>query len=187
MKNRLYCNEVEKMSDFTFHMMKILYKVYYFFRPAHKYISLFGIQPGFTVVDYGSGTGAFLRDASSLVGEQGLVYAVDVHEMAVDAARKLAEKYSLGNIRAVRAEGYSSQVPDNAADIVYAIDMFHMVTSTSEFLEELNRITKKDGILIIEDGHQPRSLSKEKILASGCWNIVSEERRYIKCTPLKSS
>jgi len=76
-------------------------------------------------------------------------------------------------------------LPDEAADLIYALDMFHMVKDTGSFLKELNRISRKDGILIIEDGHQPRALSKEKIINSGYWEITGEEKRFLKCTPAK--
>jgi ubiquinone/menaquinone biosynthesis C-methylase UbiE len=185
MKNRIFRNEVERMPDFIFRMMEVLFRIHYFFRPAGRYLRGFGIRPGFTVVDYGSGTGAFLMDASSLVGENGLVYAVDVHNLAIQAAEKIIQKYSLTNVKPVLSDGTSSALPDEAADLVFAIDMFHMVKNATGFLKELNRITKKDGILIIEDGHQPRALSREKISRSGYWTIISEEKRYLKCTPVK--
>lgn len=187
MKNRLFGNEVDRMPDFIFRMMKVFYLIYYFLRPAGKYLTKFGIEPGFTVADYGCGTGAYIRAASDLVGENGLVYAIDIHNMAVEEAEKIIDRYALSNVKAVLADGNSSPVPDGAADLVYAIDMFHMVSDPEGFLKELNRITKDEGILIIEDGHQPRALSKEKILASGCWNILSEEKRFLKCSPLRSA
>ena len=45
-------------------MMKIFFVVYYFFRPAGKYLKKFGIEPGSVVVDYGCGPGSCIRDAS---------------------------------------------------------------------------------------------------------------------------
>lgn len=88
MKKALFGNEIEKMSGFAFRMMKLFFMVYYFLKPARKYIGKFGITQGSTVVDYGCGTGAFIKDASSLVGEKGTVYAVDVHEIAIASVEK---------------------------------------------------------------------------------------------------
>jgi hypothetical protein len=53
------------------------------------------------------------------------------------------------------------------------------------FLNELSRITKPDGVLILEDGHQPRSMSKTKVINSGCWEIISETKAYMMCQPKK--
>jgi ubiquinone/menaquinone biosynthesis C-methylase UbiE len=185
MKNVLFGNEVERMPDFAFRMMKIFFLIYYFFKPAGKYLKTFGIKPGSTVIDYGCGTGAFIKDTSEMVGSGGIVYAVDVHEMAIESVERQIKKYNLTNVRAVLTDGKKTAIPDSSADLIYALDMFHMVKETGPFLNELCRITKHNGILIIEDGHQPRSLSKEKILGSGAWKIIGEEKRFLRCSPVK--
>ena len=54
------------------------------FKSTEHKLDPFNIQKGQTVVDYGSGTGRYLRKASELVGENGWVYAVDIQELAID-------------------------------------------------------------------------------------------------------
>lgn len=173
------------MSDSTFRMMKFLFVIYYFFRPAGRYLKKFGIKPGFIVVDYGCGTGACIRDASSLAGNNGFVYAVDVHELAISSVEKLKARYGLTNVKTVLTDGKKTDIPDETADLIYALDMFHMVKDTGAFLLELNRIIKRDGILILEDGHQPRELSKERLKDSGRWTVAEENRRFMRCVPVK--
>jgi ubiquinone/menaquinone biosynthesis C-methylase UbiE len=185
MKKVLFGNEVEKMPDFAFRMMKLFFIIYYFLKPARRYLKKFGIIPGSTIVDYGCGTGACIKDASLMVGEKGKVYAVDVHEMAIASVEKLKKKFNLANVITVLTDGIKSEIPDDTADMIYALDMFHMVKEPGLFLKELCRITRRDGVLIIEDGHQPRSASKEKILKSGCWKIIKEEKKILKCSPIK--
>ncbi|MDP3003283.1 MAG: methyltransferase domain-containing protein [Bacteroidales bacterium] len=183
MKNVLFGNEMERMPVFVFRIMKIFFKVYYFFKPVDHYISEFGIKPGDTIIDYGCGPGDYIRSVSRLVGEEGLVYAVDIHELAISSVEKLIRKYELKNVRTVLTDSVSVNIADNEADLIYAIDMFHMVKDTDSFLKGLCRITSANGFLIIEDGHQPRSLSKEKIEHSGCWEILEEHKRFLKCRP----
>lgn len=185
MKKVLFGNEIEKMPDFAFRIMKLLFNIYYFIKPARKYLKTFGIKPGSIVIDYGCGTGACIKDASLMTGEEGKVYAVDVHEMAIASVEKLIKKHNLTNVIPVLTDGNKSDIPDDTADLVYALDMFHMVKESAFFLKELCRIIRPDGILIIEDGHQSRSASKEKIFRSGCWKIIREERRFLKCKPIK--
>jgi ubiquinone/menaquinone biosynthesis C-methylase UbiE len=184
-KNVLFGNEVERMPDSAFWLMKQLFKVYYFFKPVDKYIATFGIRKGDTVVDYGCGPGAFLKSASLLTGATGTVYAVDIHEMAISAVSVLIQKKNLNNVRPILAKGNKVELPDNTADIIYAIDMFHMVKESDSFLKELCRISKTDGKLIIEDGHQPRSQSIEKIKNTVCWKIIEEQKRFLRCSPVK--
>jgi ubiquinone/menaquinone biosynthesis C-methylase UbiE len=64
------------------------------------------------------------------------------------------------------------------------MDMFHMVKHSDRFLAELHRILKSDGRLIIEDGHQPREKTKNKINQTRVWKIVEQEKRYLVCKPV---
>lgn len=136
-----------------------------------------------TVVDYGCGPGRYTVRFSRLVGPLGKVYAVDIHPLAVAAVRREMEKRRLVNIEPLLAAGYSSPVPDHVADVTCALDMFFGVREPAIFLAELRRITKKDGILVIDDGHQPRETTKRKLLEGGHWVIWQETRDHLKCRP----
>jgi ubiquinone/menaquinone biosynthesis C-methylase UbiE len=176
--------ETERMSDRAFQMMTLVMWVVDLFVPyIKKRIRGFGIQEGMTVVDYGCGPGRYTIRLAELVGQQGKIYAVDIHELAIEVVKKKMAKYNLRNIEPVLADGYDTGLPDSIADVVCAIDMFFLIKKPTEFLLELKRITKNDGILVIDEGHQPRSVAKEKLLDSGGWNIVEESKDHLKCKP----
>ena len=184
-KKRAEKRDTERMSDTSFRIMNLIFMVVdlFFFRYIKKRVRGFGIEPGMTVVDYGCGPGRYSIVFAELVGAEGKVYAVDIHELAIEAVRKKMKKRSLRNIEPVLANGYNSGLPDNVADVVCAIDMFFGIKNPTEFLTELKRIAKSDGILVIDPGHQSMSAAKEKILASGCWDIVEESKDHMKCRP----
>jgi ubiquinone/menaquinone biosynthesis C-methylase UbiE len=156
-----------------------------FFPYIDRRVKGFGIRDGMTVVDYGCGPGRYTTRFAKLVGETGKVYAVDIHEIAIETVKSKIDKYQLRNIVPLLAMGYNSGVPDHVADIVCAIDMFFIIKQPTEFLAELKRITKQDGLLIIDDGHQPRQATRQKILDSGLWRIVQETNDHLKCAPAK--
>lgn len=68
-------------------------------------------------------------------------------------------------------------------DVVCVLDMFSSVKHPPKFLRELKRKTGKDGPLIIDDGHQRRSVTKKKILNAGLWIINREIWNRLKCRP----
>ncbi|UCH50956.1 MAG: class I SAM-dependent methyltransferase [Chloroflexota bacterium] len=172
----------ERMSDGSFRGMTFLFKIVDFFHPhIDKRVKKFGIKEGMTVVDYGCGPGRYTVKFAEMVGENGRVYAVDIHELAIEAVNKRIRKDNLKNIEPVLIQGYDSTLPDNVADVVCAIDMFFIIKKPTEFLAELKRITKSDGTLVIDDGHQPRDVTKSKIFDSGLWDIVEETRDHLKC------
>lgn len=162
-------------------MMAWMFQVADFVFPKPHRLAGFGIEPGFAVVDYGCGPGRYLAEASKLVGPTGKVYAVDIHRLAIQDVERLKATLNLTNVIPVLAQGYSCAVPDHAADLIYALDMFHGVKDPVALLAEWRRITKPRGVLILEDGHQPRRKTKEKLARSNMWRIEREENGYLQC------
>ena len=69
------------------------------------------------------------------------------------------------------------------ADMVCALDMSFVIRQPADFLAELRRIAKPDGVLIIDDGHQSRQATRRKILDAGLWNIREETSDHLLCKP----
>ena len=173
---------MERMSDFSFRMMAATMKLLDWVWPrVDQRVQKFGIQPGMTVVDYGCGPGRYTRRFSRLVGPDGKVYAVDVQELALEAVKKDMARDGLENVVPLLAEGYNSGLPDECADMVFALDMFFGVSQPTALLKELKRITRKDGVLVIDDEHQSREKTLAKIQASVEWVIVEESPDHLKC------
>ncbi len=176
-------DSVYRIPDPAFSAMAFLFRIRDRLYPPENKVTRFGIKSGMTVVDYGCGPGGYLDSAARLAGPEGIVYAVDIHERAIESVSKRITKTGQHRIIPVLAEGYNSGLATGSADLVYALDMFHMVPDTAAFLKELLRITKPDGILIIDDGHQPRDRTRQIITGSGLWDIISEEKAFLRCTP----
>jgi len=174
------------MSDKSFRMMSLFFKIVDFFFPyIKKRLKKFVIKDGMIVVDYGCGPGRYTLPIAEMVGIKGKVYAVDIHEMALKKVQEKIRKSGIKNIETSLAKEnndgeYNSGLPDNIADIVCAIDMFFIIKRPQEFLSEIQRILKPDGILIIDDGHQSRKETKQKIDRSGIFSIIEETKDHLK-------
>ena len=174
----------ERMSNVSFRLMLLLFDIIDFFYPhVARRAKRFGITEGMTVVDYGCGPGRYTVNFAALVGEKGRVYALDIHDLAIAALKKRIAKRELRNVQPILIEGYDSTLPDATADVVCAIDMFFIINDPGAFLAEVKRIAKRDGKLVVDDGHQPRSVTRQKILDSGLWEILEETRDHLKCRP----
>ena len=182
--NKLLGAGRENMPNIAFRMMAMSFSLIDLFHSPAKLLDEIGIKKGFTVIDYGCGPGRYIKKASQLVGENGKVIAVDIHKLAVESVKKRADKENLKNVTAVLANGYSCDIEPNSADLIYALDMFHMIEQPEQLLRELHRLTKADGVLIIDDGHQPRDKAKAKVIDSKVWNIIEESKRFLKCSPI---
>jgi ubiquinone/menaquinone biosynthesis C-methylase UbiE len=181
---KVFCgSEMDRMPNWAFRAMSFIFNVTDFFISPDNKLTPFEIKKGNTIIDYGCGTGRYLKKASELVGDGGVVYAVDIHELSIKSALQIIEKFNLKNIKPILTDGKSVNVPEHSADIIYALDMFHMVKDPRRFLTELNRLIRPDGILYLEDGHQPRAATREKILNSDCWDIMETTKKYVQCKP----
>lgn len=174
----------EDMPDIAFSFMAFGFKLRDMLFPVDQFVMTLGIQQGSTIIDYGCGPGSYVNKTSELVGQKGKVYAVDVHEMAIKAVEKRIKKYQLTNVEPVLATGYSCPLNDQTADVLFAFDMFHMIEEPTAFLKELHRLVKRDGYLIIDNGHQPRAEARRKLNNAGVWKIEAENKKYLTCKPI---
>jgi ubiquinone/menaquinone biosynthesis C-methylase UbiE len=182
MKKIVCGNEMDRMPDLAFRIMAFMFNIADIFKSPDKKLVSLNIIAGQTVIDWGCGTGRYLKSASWLVGENGKVYAVDIHELAVESAKRIIKKENLHNVYPKQTDGRRVDIPDGSADLILAFDMFHMVSDPKNFLKMLSLLVKPGGMLILEDGHQPRSVTREKVINSGYWEIVEETRSYLKCS-----
>jgi ubiquinone/menaquinone biosynthesis C-methylase UbiE len=185
MRVNIFGRGMDRMPDLAFRIIALMFKIRDTFIQKDKLLDEFGIHQGQSIVDYGCGPGSYIRKASELVGTGGNVYAIDIHELAIESVKKRISRENLHNVTALVASKERCPLSDNSINIIYALDMFHMVANPIIFLKELNRICKPDGILFIDNGHQKRDTAKTKINASEAWKIMEEKRRYMKCRPIK--
>lgn len=185
MKARMFGRGMERIPNSAFLVMSLIFAIRDRFTTPWSVLDQLGIKEGHTVVDYGCGTGSYLRRASELVGPEGRVLAVDIHELAIKAVMRRIDKEQLGNVTALLAGADKSSLPEESADLIYALDMFHMVRDPDAFLKELNRICKGKGALYIDNGHQSREEARAKIRSSEAWEIGEENKRYMKCSTVK--
>ncbi len=167
----------------TFKLKDLSWKIKDLFVSSVNKLDTFGIQPGDTIIDYGCGPGRYIRKASQLVGSEGKVYAVDIRDTAISIVSKLKKKKKLNNVYPEKATEYFVPIQENKADLIYALLIFHLIPQPNEFLNELHRLVKPGGRMILEDGFQKRSKTLEKVNSNGRWKIQSEEKKHLTLVP----
>jgi len=171
------------MPDIHFRAMSVTIRAREAIFKSSNRLDNFGIQKGMTLIDYGCGPGAYVPKAAALVGEDGRVYAVDIHPLAIKTVNKMIKQRKLSNVEAVLAVGYECPLPDDVADLIFFLDAFHMIRDPDPFLNEIHRLLKPSGLLYLDDGHQPRQETKQKIAHSGLWLISTENKDHISYLP----
>lgn len=114
-----------------------------------------GIKPGNIFLDAGCGDGFISLEAASMVGEKGMVYAVDIYDKSLESLEKEIQTKKLINIRLLLAD-ITRKLPldDNSVDIYFMANVFHGLVANNEVkntMKESLRILKPGGILAIVD------------------------------------
>lgn len=176
----------EKIPNLAYRSMALFMKIIDLFTNySSRNIRMLNIKSGQTVIDYGCGPARYIKDASRMVGTSGKVIAVDIHPLAIKNVNDKIKKYKLSNVDAALASGYKTDIESEIADLVYVLDMFHMIVQPKELLTELGRLVKMDGRVIIEDGHQARYETKMEIENSKILKIVRETKSFVECIKMK--
>jgi len=146
-------------------------------RPRRKILQEIGLEPGFRVLDYGCGPGAYIAGTAELVGKAGKVYALDLQPLAIRRVREIARKKQLTNVETICSDCQTG-LQDNSLDIVLLYDVFHTLGEPQTVLAELHRVLKKGGTLSFNDHH----MSEEEIISGMTGGLLFKLSRKEKRT-----
>lgn len=139
-------------SKFYFKSMSLIFRIRDLILPRRDVLEEVGIKPGFHVLDYGCGPGAYISALGRLLGTSGKIYALDINPLAIRAVQKIALREKIENLETIQSDRETG-LPDNSLDVVLLYDVFHGLSNPRGVLEEIHRVLKPDGILSFSDHH----------------------------------
>ncbi len=115
---------------------------------------------GQVVADLGTGSGFYTLAAGKIVGDQGLVYTVDILETALDHIAAEARLKGLRNLKLFRADleqtGSCLSIPTGSVDLVILANVLHQIKNQDFLFTEAYRMLKTGGkLLAIDWNDQP--------------------------------
>ncbi len=109
-----------------------------------------GFQGG-AVLDTGCGFGAVPIEIAKAFPDTKLT-AIDLSDPLLDMARNFAEKEKLSEkITFTKGDVHKLEYPDNSFDLVINTFMLHIVEDPVSMLNEIERVCKPEGIIMITD------------------------------------
>jgi len=124
------------------------------FTNPEKILDSLNIKPGFKIADFGSGSGYFTLILARMVGEDGLVTAVDVLETALNTIKSRALLQGLFNIAYTRGNLEvmgGSQLKDNSQDMILLANILFQSQKKEDIIKEAYRALKSGGDLVAID------------------------------------
>ncbi len=107
------------------------------------------LKQGSQVADIGCHEGYMTFKLSTVVGEKGLVYAVDVEQNKLDQLKINQEQSKVKNVVAVKGDYDDPKLPVNSLDAVIIVDTYHEMDDHDAILQHLMKGLKRGGRLVV--------------------------------------
>ena len=135
-------------------------------------LSLIEIQPGWRVLDLGSGAGVDVFLAAKKVGNSGSVVGLDMTDAMLEKARHNAIVGGFENVTFEKGEIETMPFPDNSFDLVISNCVINLVPDKRQAYQEIRRGLKPGGKFAIADmatrGEMPSDIRKSAEAWAGC-------------------
>ena len=162
--------------DLNFRIMSFAFRLRDIFLPRKNILDEVRIKTGLSVLDYGCGSGSYITAAAELVGDSGRIYALDIHPLAVERARRIASRNHLANVETIQSD-CKTGLPDNSIDVVLLYDVFHKLSEPDSVLAELHRVLTPDGILSFSDHHLKEDGIVSGVTGSGLFELSKKGKK----------
>ncbi len=120
-------------------------------KKADAILQALALQPGQTVLDFGSGGGYYSMAFARLVGATGKVYAADIKEKYLDFVMRQSRKQALRNIEPVLASQTPLPLPEAGLDLVFTRSVFHEIKNPGQCFAGLRNHLQPQGRVAIID------------------------------------
>jgi len=119
-------------------------------RNPYKLLMAAGLKEGQKVLEVGCGPGFFTIPAAKIVGEEGLIYAIDVNPFAVRRVKKKIAKEGLRNVKPSITNASNTGLPESSIDLAFLFGLRYVAGGLGNVMSEIHRILKPGGLLSFE-------------------------------------
>lgn len=122
---------------------------------GEEFLRRIGIKEGYVVLDFGCNEGHYTIPAAKVVGNKGMVYAIDIDKGPLDRLKRMAEKEGLENILIIQNSGENIPLKNESVDVVLLYDVLHYMNKSKRkrLFNEVYRILRQDGFLSVYPRH----------------------------------
>ncbi|TFF85060.1 MAG: class I SAM-dependent methyltransferase [Promethearchaeota archaeon] len=115
-----------------------------------------GIKNSQRVVDFGCGEGVYSIIISKIIGETGIVIAIDKNQESLEELREKIQEQNIDNIELLHLpEDSTLPIEDTSIDVFLLYDVYHLLDKKQriKIIEEAARVLHEDGFLSYHATH----------------------------------
>lgn len=154
--------------------------MYSLFLKPEKLLIPTTIKKGDKVLEVGCGPGFFTIPAANIVGENGIIYAIDINPFAIKKIEKKILKKKIRNVKPIFVNVTQTGLPDKSIDLAFFFSVIHnLIGIIDQVLEEMDRILKKEGVISIQKTWKKKNEIISIIEKSNKFVLSNQDKRII--------
>jgi len=146
-----------------------------------KWLLRSGLKEGQTFLEEGFGMGTSPILAARIVGNKGIVYALDNEPVHIAILWFRTRLRGLRNVRLIFSDAKITGLPDKSIDIVFVCDAFHEFGDKKGTLEEFHRILKAGGVLSMWEENEGKTEKLAMFITSTSLFTVIDRDKAFRC------
>ena len=122
-----------------------------------KILEAAGLKSGQRVLEVGCGPGFFTIPAAQIVSEPGIIFALDIHPLAIKRVEEKIKKEGISNVKTILADAADTGISDQSLDLAFLFGLPRLLRDVdlfSEVLEEMHRALRPGGIISIKSSNK---------------------------------
>ena len=146
-----------------------------------KNLKAFGLREDSIVADLGAGTGYYSVAAGSIV-QRGKVYAVELQKDFLDTIKNKVLEAHLKNVEIIlgNVEKFGgTKMADGIVDAVISSNILFQVEDKEKFIEEIKRILKPKGRVLLIDWSEDSIMSGTSIISKNKAKEMFEKKGFV--------
>lgn len=121
-----------------------------------KFFKEIGLKSGQRVLDFGCRVGHYTIPAAKVVGDEGMVLAIDKEQHALNELEQKTRANKFKNIKIIKTSGQTTlDFESESIEIVLFYDVLHYFEKSDrkKLYQEAQRVLKQDGLLSVYPKH----------------------------------
>jgi len=121
-----------------------------------EFLKKVGLKTGQTVLDFGCRVGHYTIPAAEVIGNNGIVYAVDKEQEPLNELQQKAKSHNLGNVKTINTSGrieLDFETESIDAVLFYDVLQYHKKQERQKLYVEAYRVLKQDGLFSVYPKH----------------------------------
>ena len=116
-----------------------------------------GVKESDCVVDFGCGRGRYTVPATQIVGQNGMVFAIERHINELDILNERLAKFSSNeSVKILNTESlHLDSISSASVDVLLTFDVLQYIEDYETLFESVKRILKPNGLLLVYPASVP--------------------------------